>query len=297
MDIDEAMRLLASASSSERLRGARGLFNLPEASKLSEIRHIRNNEPDSWVRSALDRAVSNWKTAGGNCEIGDGWISTADEVELEDIRAKAIQSVTETILHEVKTIVGDIFTSARRELGDEFPSSATENYINRLRSFLDTIKRLHDASTSPQYTEFDLANLIAEEIYHGNFTEHQVIVTRSDSVTALGDPELLRIALINAIRNAVEASEKDGNQVVINCGVSHDTAWIAVLDNGIGLPEGNDRLWDPGVTKKSKEIHFGWGLPIAQRAVHSFGGSIKLTPREHGGTSCEIRWSTNVDGV
>ena len=68
-------------------------------------------------------------------------------------------------------------------------------------------------------------------------------------------------------------------------------SWIVVLDEGCGLPPGSDRLTEPGTSTKSKsQGHLGMGLPIAQRAIESTQGSIRLTPRSGAGVSCEIRW-------
>jgi signal transduction histidine kinase len=215
----------------------------------------------------------------------------ADAVELEDVRAQAIETVTETLIHEIRTILRDITMSARADLGAAFDGSTTSEKITRLRDFLQTAQRLHDAAGAPRYIEFDLSNLITEEIASTGYSKEKIVITRTDTVVVKGDPDLLRLALQNAFRNAVEASEATGKQVIVNCGVSMGKAWVAVLDEGVGLPEAAEKVWKPGVTKKSKEDHFGWGLPIAQRAVHSLGGKIRLYPREHGGTACEIRWS------
>jgi signal transduction histidine kinase len=283
------MVLLSSLRSTERLRGARMLADAESPPSLSQLRRIRDRETDSWVKAAIDRAISKWEQANGGLDVGEAWISFPDN-ELEDVRAEAIQSVTQVILHEIRPLVTDIKNAVKSALGNEYGGSASSLRLDRLRNFLDTIHRLNEAAAAPRYVEFDLADLVVEELHAGAFTAAQAVATRTDSVVAKGDPELLRLALQNAFRNAVEASEDSRNQVIVNCAVTDNEAWVVVLDEGIGLPEASERVWEPGVTKKSREKHFGWGLAIAQRAIHSLGGTIRLTPREGGGTSCEIRW-------
>ncbi|MEJ1181337.1 MULTISPECIES: sensor histidine kinase [unclassified Pseudarthrobacter] len=256
---------------------------------LSRVRRIRATETDSWVRVALDRAIAKWEQANGGQDVGEAWISIPSE-ELEDARAEAIQSVTQVILHEIRPLVTDINSAVKASLGKEYQGSLASTRIERLKMFLATIHRLNEAAAAPRFLEFDLAGLIMEEIHAGGFTNKQAVASRTEPVIAKGDPGLLRLALQNALRNAVEASESTQKNVVINCGVSDTQVWVAVLDEGVGLPEASERVWEPGVTKKSKDSHFGWGLAIAQRAIHSLGGTIRLTPRERGGTSCEIRW-------
>ncbi|WP_248763903.1 HAMP domain-containing sensor histidine kinase [Pseudarthrobacter sp. SSS035] len=256
---------------------------------LSRLRRIRDSEPDSWVRVALERAIAKWEHANGGLDVGEAWISVPSE-ELEDAKAEAIQSVTQVILHEIRPLVSDIRSAVKLSLGASFEDSLAFKRIERLKSFLTTIHRLNEAAAAPRYIEFDLVSLVLEEIHAGGFTKKQAVASRADPVSTKGDPGLLRLALQNAIRNAVEASEESQNQVVINCGVNDTHAWVAVLDEGVGLPEATERVWEPGVSKKSRDLHFGWGLTIAQRAIHSLGGTIRLTPRKRGGTSCEIRW-------
>ena len=282
---------LRSDDPSIRLAAARELVTADLSDSIGTIRRFRRTESDSWVLAALDRAIAKWESEAGAASTGEGWITVPDVGDLEDIRADAIQDVTRTLLHEIRPLVGAADSAARDDIPGNYPETETARCLRRLRELLAAIQTLHDASASPKIREFDLADLVRNEIAAGGYSEDQVLSTRADSVVVVGDPDLLKLALQNAIRNAVEASEPTQTRVIVNCGATSHDAWVAVLDDGIGLPESSDRVWEPGITKKSKDKHFGWGLPIAQRAVHSFGASIRLQPREHGGTVCEIRWS------
>lgn len=291
MENADPFELLASDRPSERLRGAR-LAKTAEVGRqrLAELRRLRAVENDTFVIAALDRAVAHIEASGGNSEHGESWITTADLSDLNDVRAEAIQTVTQTVLHEIKPLVAEVFRAARDELADEFAESTTSSSIDRLRAFLDVVKRLWEASASPQTVEFDVSDLIAREIAASGVGAETVIATRVDPVVVSGDPDLLRLALQNVLRNAVEASVDCAAPVVVNCDTNDHHAWIVVLDEGVGLPDASEKVWEPGVTRKSKEEHFGWGLSITQRAVHSMGGTVRLAPREYGGTACEIRW-------
>lgn len=297
---DDVTAALASEDPAERLAAARLLLKQVEPPPIAEIRRRKQIETDSWVRAALDRALSHWELGPSSSPANDAWITPADPDDLHDIKALAVQSVTRTVLHEIRPIVGSIETAARRDFGDAYPTSSIASGIQRLRDFLETISILFAAAEAPRVTEFDLVDLIAREIDAAGVPEGRVLVTLNDPLTVHGDPDLLKLALQNAIRNAVEASESAEAPVIVTCGRSQSEAWIVVLDEGVGLPEGATKVWEPGVTRKSKKKHFGWGLPIAKQAMDSLGGSIKLTPRELGGTACEIKWSSEsierIDG-
>jgi len=287
----DPFELLASDRPSERLRGARLAKTAKLArQRLAELRRLRAIESDTFVIAALDRAVAHIEASAGNTEQGEVWISTADVPDINDVRAEAIQTVTQTVLHEIKPLVAEVFRAARDELDGDFAESVTSVSIERLRAFLDVVKRLWEASASPHPVEFDVADLIAREITAAGFAAGSVIATRVEPVIVTGDPGLLGLALQNVLRNAVEASEGESSPVVVNCDINDHQAWIVVLDEGVGLPDASEKVWEPGVTRKSKDAHFGWGLSITRRAVHSMGGTVGLAPREYGGTSCEIRW-------
>lgn len=289
MTPDDPFLLLNSERPIERLRGARLLADLETLPSVSRIRHMRNSESDSWVKAALDRALAKHEQSLAGSDIGETWISVPDD-DLEDVKAKAIESVTQVILHEIRPLVADIKLSSRRLLGAEYENSMLEHRVDRLQGFLSTLHRLHEAAAAPQDLEFDLSDFIVKQLRLAGYSEDQVIPTRKDTVIVRGDPDLLSLVFMNAVRNAIEASLETKKPIIVNCSSTDSEAWVAVLDEGIGLPEASERVWDPGVTKKSKDEHFGWGLVIAQRAIHSLGGTIKLAPRDGGGTSCLIRW-------
>lgn len=290
--IEHAFRQLRQGSSFERLQAARLLGQVAEARHIAELQALRAQERDSWVRSALDATIRKLTIGGATEEVGQSWVSHPADAETEDIQARALQNAAQTIIHEIRQILRLLTSAATREV-DNYAASATGHEIKRLDSFLEAIDRLQAAAGSPKIIEFDIRDLVLKTIRECGFNEGHVAVFRAEPLTVSGDPDLLQIALRNLLCNAVEASE-DGQRVTVNFATNDREAWVVVLDDGRGLPASSEKAWEPGVTSKSKkEGHFGWGLPIAQRAVHSFRGSISLTPRESGGTSAEIRWKIN----
>lgn len=284
--------LLASERPADRLRAARELLRRNDRSLLATVVEARRRETDSWVQSALDRVLQAWNSDVATFDSGQAWISVPADAELEDIRAEAIQTVSRILLHETRPLVGALAEIARAEIAD-YEGSGTATAINRLRAFLETIQRLEQASAAPRYGELDITDLIARVIASVGYSQDQVVATRTDPLISVGDEDLISIALSNVIRNAVEAT-RNRRPVVVNSSVTDVDAWIVVLDEGVGLPAAVDKVWEPGRTTKSKDTNFGWGLSIAQRAVHSLGGTIQLTPRTPTGTSCEIRWNGPV---
>jgi PAS domain S-box-containing protein len=85
------------------------------------------------------------------------------------------------------------------------------------------------------------------------------------------DPEHVRGALANLLRNALEATGKDG-RVVLRTRHSTDCAEIDVEDNGVGIADPNAPIFDAFYT--TKERGTGLGLSIVQRVVSDHGGEI-----------------------
>lgn len=289
---DSGFELLQSEVAVDRLRGARGLLGRATASDLIKLREIRAREVDSWVQVALDRVIRSATAAGPMADDMDRWLSPQNHQLSDDIRAEAIQYVASVMLHELRPLVSSIFRATRDTFGETvFDGSPAHAAIVRLQDFLSTMHRLHDAAAAPNIVQFDLVQLLVEETAAAFYEAGKVVVSRSDILVVLGDPELLRFAVQNCLRNAVEATPLDAAPVVLTCGANQSGSWVAILDEGVGLPESKERLFEPGNSMKSKDEHFGMGLAIAERAMKSFGGSVELTPREFGGTACELRWN------
>jgi len=105
------------------------------------------------------------------------------------------------------------------------------------------------------------------------------------------DPALLQQALLNLLRNAIEAiPAADGGEVRIEAEpADRGGVVLAVTDTGAGLdPAAAERLFEPFFTTKA--FGTGLGLAITRKLVASLGGELTLEPRESGGTRAEIRF-------
>ena len=90
---------------------------------------------------------------------------------------------------------------------------------------------------------------------------------------------------------AVEATGENERSIVVNWGDTDRDYWLAVLDEGIGLPESADKILTPGVSTKDGEgTHFGIGLTIVQRAMHTLNGTVDPRRRDPRGSVVELRW-------
>jgi two-component system nitrogen regulation sensor histidine kinase GlnL len=114
-----------------------------------------------------------------------------------------------------------------------------------------------------------------------------------------GDEEKLTQVVLNLVRNAVEAvAEVENPTVQLETGVpalrlrsaggrTRPLARIAVLDNGVGIPDTMlHRLFTPFAT--SKPHGTGLGLAISRRIVEAHGGRMEVRNRNGGGAEASV---------
>ena len=104
---------------------------------------------------------------------------------------------------------------------------------------------------------------------------------------ARGDAALLRPALLNLIRNAVQAMPAGGTLTV---DVRRDDAAVAVTvaDTGPGVPpEVRETIFTPFFTTRSKGT--GLGLTVVRELVVALGGEVRVATAAGGGAAFTVR--------
>jgi len=214
---------------------------------------------------------------------------------MRQVHAKAVEEVTRTLLHEIEAIAGTIALAASREVPD-YRQSATKAQVDRLEKQLEGITRLKTAAGAPKMVQFSLGSwvkeLVAEEVgYTGLF----ISLVGPDNLVVEGDPKLLRLAVCNGLKNAIEAvqerpmeSENGASRIVVSWESTDVECWIAIKDDGPGLTAAATDALPIGRTTKIG--HGGMGLMTAKQAMDSHGGSLSLSPGARGGALFEVRW-------
>jgi signal transduction histidine kinase len=103
---------------------------------------------------------------------------------------------------------------------------------------------------------------------------------------APADAAQLQQALVNLIKNAMQAMSRGGN-LTIATGESSEGVWVSVTDTGCGIPDEQlKHIFEPFYTTKKKGT--GLGLMIVQRIVRAHNGRIELDSRTGRGTMFRI---------
>src|SRR5712692_2438372 len=115
-----------------------------------------------------------------------------------------------------------------------------------------------------------------------------------DPLWIVGDRELLHHALVNLVRNAIQAMPSGGSVTVSAQFPSGDGQIVLIIaDTGIGLTaEDLKRLGEPFFAQRSGGV--GVGFPLARRIVTEHGGTLDVSSTPGQGTSVSIRLPTHA---
>jgi signal transduction histidine kinase len=197
------------------------------------------------------------------------------------------------IAHEVRNPLGalDLFAGLLAEELVQRPEAA---HVARIRSELAALSKVveefldYARARPPVREDVDLALLVAEvaDLAQPLAAARRVSLGVEGVGQARADREQLRRAVLNLVRNAVEAAPA-ASEVEVSARPDHEGAVVEVRDRGAGLaPEARASLFRPFFT--TKERGTGLGLALAKKVADAHGGALALEDREGGGTVARL---------
>lgn len=130
-----------------------------------------------------------------------------------------------------------------------------------------------------QAVALDLSELIEAKAaeYGPIVAEKDVrIVTSGSTVTVQGVEVSLDRALANLVDNALNVAPV-GSTVALSCGMTQGWGWMAVTDEGPGIPDEADQ-------------QIGLGLSIVRQIVQAHGGSLRPFSNDEGRGTTMVIW-------
>lgn len=166
-----------------------------------------------------------------------------------------------------------------------------------------TLSRLEAGVNQAATGYLDLAELLEEVAEDAGFEaesigRHVHLETTADCVVQ-GQPELLRRAFENVVRNAIRYTAPETTVTIV---MTRGTGVIAVdvCDTGPGVPHDTlDSLFEPFFRAATEAVPqragYGLGLAIARRAIEAHGGTIAARNRAEGGLCIGIELPLSGD--
>ncbi|MGH7826286.1 MAG: two-component system sensor histidine kinase NtrB [Candidatus Binatia bacterium] len=223
----------------------------------------------------------------------------AQREEIARIHMAAIGAAAAMLAHEIKNPLNGISTTVQllqRSLSKTEPTKERmlaavrdlENEICRLQALLGDFQTI-SAPQRLSLRSVDLAQLLREvKALTIEECKKNKIEVRVDSEADLplveGDPDRLKQALLNLIKNGCEAMPK-GGALTLKGYVSGKQICLDVTDTGEGIPEGM-QIFD--LFTSTKPGGTGLGLVIVQQIILAHGGGVSFSSEPGKGTTFQL---------
>jgi signal transduction histidine kinase len=211
----------------------------------------------------------------------------------------ALGAMMAEITHEIRNPLVSIGGFSRR-LAKKMQNTEEKKYIDIILSEVTRLEGIiHDnlsyiKEMAPQLTAADINDLLQEilMLYEDELAQRRISVERaySPAVPKLKiDPQQIKQAAINILKNAMEAME-NGGTLTIRTSPPDEKGEVTIEfgDTGPGIsPKAMSNIFNPYYTTKPRGT--GLGLPITNRIVKAHGGRIELRNKESGGAIFTIK--------
>ncbi len=216
-------------------------------------------------------------------------------------RQAAWSQMARMVAHEVKNpltpiavSIADLQRSYRQQRPD-FPEILDEA-ARTIAEEVESLKRLlqefseFGRMSEPELQPVRLADVAGDlgALYHTEIDAQRLSISGPGAdVQVLADRAQLRQAMVNLVKNALEATAHGGRVQIEFEALPRETV-IVVADSGPGVdPEARAHLFVPEHTTKPGGS--GLGLTIVERIVTAHGGTIAVASEPGHGTRFEIR--------
>lgn len=199
--------------------------------------------------------------------------------------------VMRAVAHEVRSPLTRLLVVAEEGLAHPHDPSATLDEVvqeaEQLTQLIDDLSesvRVMAGDAPVGRTVVRLDEAVAALPIRTPLGEAQIRV-EAEPVTITGNPRLLRLAVTNLARNAVQHAYDRGPGAVV---IRADKRGIAVIDDGPGMPSAqiDEVLADPrvGMPRRLSSL----GLPLVNWVAEAHGGHLALINRPEGGLEARL---------
>ncbi|TES89250.1 MAG: HAMP domain-containing protein [Anaerolineales bacterium] len=209
--------------------------------------------------------------------------------------------------HELRTpltvIKGNADLMRRVGTMDEQSLDSMDKEIERLTRMVGDLLLLAQAESGKlpldlQVVELDTILLeVCQQALVLAEDKKEIRIGEIDQVLVCGDQDRLKQVVLNLVSNAVKYTQ-DGGIIEVRLGKRDSLAYLAVEDNGPGIPEEDlghifERFFraEKSRSRSTKDDGkgFGLGLSIAYWIVHNHGGKIEVESVVGEGTTFTVR--------
>lgn len=234
--------------------------------------------------------------------------------ELEAREVEAWQNLIRVLAHEIMNsatpisslaaTAAELLAEVRERPGHDAAIDDAQDAVDTIAkrstglvAFVDNYRRLTRVPT-PAVRSFPAAELLARvaQLMQPELDRRAIVLTQSvmpRNLEIAADPDLLEQALINLLRNAIDAlAGAAAPQIRLTAEIdSEGRAVLAVQDNGQGMDEQvRQNIFVPFFTTKKHGT--GVGLSLVRQIMRSHHGSVGVHSAPGEGTAVRLRFGT-----
>jgi two-component system nitrogen regulation sensor histidine kinase NtrY len=243
----------------------------------------------------------------------EGCVITFEDItrQLVDQRQAAWSDVARRIAHEIKNPLTPIQLATERlnrryrkqivedpELFEELTGTIIRQ-VGDLRKMVDEFSSFARLP-KPVFRHEDAVDLVRQALFLQEVAHPEIdyAFSAAELVPHIEcDRHQFGQAMTNVLKNAAEAigarrreAEADyRGRIEVSVEADERLLTVRVSDNGIGLPEGGERIMEPYVTTREKGT--GLGLAIVKKIVEEHGGDLTFAAAPGGGTRATLRFA------
>ena len=224
----------------------------------------------------------------------------SEKKEATSRMASRVAGYLDSYYHDLMDRIGNLKTN-RPLSGDDIPclTNEIETETGKISSIIADLEMLSgvegksrdmiyfDINDSVKWAVSSMGEGLINNNSHPDTSPDLKLYLRSCS-TILGDPKEIQDAVINIVKNAFEASQKE-SEVLITTEDSSGYSHVYIQDHGTGIPEEiQDKVFDPFFTTKGRNS-LGLGLSRSRAIIEKHKGEIGLISDKNQGSIFHIK--------
>jgi signal transduction histidine kinase len=254
--------------------------------------------------SVIPAVAVGWIVAGSMLGTVDNALAEVEATEKE--RDRRLQEV----VHELRTPLAVMGTNLELAASGPETDSESAGFIDAARRALDRMDRTVDdlaghggLVVDATHETADIAEVATDGAEEFSGPAHNrgihLVVRGSERLSAgSADRAPLHTALGNLLAKAIRLAPR-GSNVTVDWGAVTGWAWVAVTDEGPGLPPSDharvfERGWR-GPHERHRDNGAGLGLTIARQLTEAQGGRLTVTSLEGAGSTFTVWMPTAPD--
>ncbi|MGL5838481.1 MAG: sensor histidine kinase [Sphingorhabdus sp.] len=233
-----------------------------------------------------------------------GLVVTFEDItqQLTDQRRAAWSDVARRIAHEIKNPLTPIQLAAERlkrrfagQINDDVAifeqlTGTIVRQVGDLRNIVDEFSSFA-RMPKPVFKEENLVDIVAHATFLFEVANPDIefaVDTKEQIIPIHADRRQLGQAATNILKNAVESirarleakPDSEKGKIIVRIESAEDMLRISIEDNGQGLPEARERIFEPYVT--TRDSGSGLGLAIVSKIIEEHRGQLSVADRMQG---------------